>query len=429
MRRLAQIMHHPLTILAGLALGIAAGLWLPGTIPVMKALGDGYLLLFKMCVAPILITLITASIARITGLAESGRLVRRIVIAFPASMILIAVLGTLCAVIAGPGRHLSPEARASLGGTLASSGSTLQMPLFATSAGDAQPPPFVGFLNTILPANIFESLASDAALQIIFTAVIFGAALGLVSEGRRTVVINFFEGISEAFQAIVNRLMLLLPLGLLVITAPNVRAFSSSTIIAMGLFVAVGLALMIGISIVSIAVVAATSRRGLVEAYRAMRQTLILALVTQNSFASLPSSIKALQELGFSDDVANLAGPLAVTTCRLGSVGYIAVSAVFVAQLYGVALSPTDLVAMVFGSVIAGLATAGTTGIVQLGLIGTVVALVHVPFDAALVLFVSVDVVMNPFRTLVTVAPGLATATFVELRKHAPVLQAASAAP
>ncbi len=411
---LTRIMRHPLAIVSGIGIGIAVGVWSPAVTPAMRAIGDGYLLLFKMCVAPILISLITAAIARITGLPESARLVRRIAIVFPIAMVLVSAFGALVGVVMGPGRSLTAAARSSLGVVLGAQQNTFTMPLFSTAASDDAPPGAVAFFHTIVPANVFAALSSDAALQIIFVAVIFGASLGYASAARKAVLIDFFEGVFEAFQTIIDRLMLFLPLGLIALTAASVGEFNSSTIGAMSRFVLAATIVLGGVTAIAVVIVWRRQGGRLIDAYVALRHTLIFAFATQNSFASLPSAMEALRLLGFSDDVADLVGPLAITTCRLGAVGYIAVSSVFVAQIYGAALGPSDLVLIVVGSVIAGLATAGTTGVVQLSLIGVVLALVHVPFDAALILFVSMDVIANPLRTISTVAGGMATAVLIE---------------
>ena len=175
---LTRIMRHPLAIVSGIGIGIAVGVWSPAVTPAMRAIGDGYLLLFKMCVAPILISLITAAIARITGLPESARLVRRIAIVFPIAMVLVSAFGALVGVVTGPGRSLTAAARSSLGVVLGAQQNTFTMPLFSTAASDDAPPGAVAFFHTIVPANVFAALSSDAALQIIFVAVIFGASLG-----------------------------------------------------------------------------------------------------------------------------------------------------------------------------------------------------------------------------------------------------------
>ena len=419
MKGLNRILHHPLAIVAGLAIGILVGWLLPNTAGAMRAIGDAYLLLFKMCVAPILITLITVAIARITGLPHSGSVVRRIGLVFPLAMISIAAIATLLGAITGPGRHLTAEARRSLGVALNGDQSVLRMPLFSAPVAESAPPPAVDFFRTIVPSNVFSALANDAALQRSFIAVIFGATVGLLDAQKKAAIIDFFDGVFETFRTIIDRLMLVLPLALIAITAPAVGEFSGSTLVAMGRFIAVAIVLMLGLTVASVAIVAAVSHRSLGATYAALRRTLIFAFATQNSFASLPSAIESLQRLGFSSEVADLVAPLAITTCRIGSIAYIAISAVFVAQLYGVALGPAELALVAVGSVFAGLATAGTTGIIQLGLIGTVLALVRVPFDTALVLFVSIDVLANPLRTLATVGGGLAVATLIEGRIHA----------
>jgi Na+/H+-dicarboxylate symporter len=144
-------------------------------------------------------------------------------------MLAASLIGLVSALVGGPGRALGSGARSALGAVLGTQHDTLVMPLYAPPITEATPSPVEAFFHSIVPANVFTALASDAALQIIFVAIVFGAAVGTIGAARRAVVIDFLEGVFEAFQMILNRLMLFLPLGLIAITAANFGEFNGTT--------------------------------------------------------------------------------------------------------------------------------------------------------------------------------------------------------
>jgi proton glutamate symport protein len=147
-----------------------------------------------------------------------------------------------------------------------------------------------------------------------------------------------------------------------------------------------------------------------------MEKPILIALTTQTSIACIPSGLVAMAK-GFSLDkqVSGLLIPLGFTAFRFGNVLYFAIAGIFIAQLYHIALSLDSLVIMLVGSIFAGIATAGTSGILTLTMLSIVVEPLGLPLDAVLVLFIVVDPILDPFRTLCTVHTNLVN-TFIVVK-------------
>jgi proton glutamate symport protein len=140
----------------------------------------------------------------------------------------------------------------------------------------------------------------------------------------------------------------------------------------------------------------------------------LLALATRSSATCIPSAIQALtQNLKASVSGTELVMPLGVTMFRFGPAFYYAICTMFIAQMYSRDLALVDYAFIVFASVLASLASAGTTGILTISLVSLVCVPLRLPFEAALVLFIAADTFVDPFRTLAIVYGNCAASVCV----------------
>ncbi len=145
-----------------------------------------------------------------------------------------------------------------------------------------------------------------------------------------------------------------------------------------------------------------------------LKEPAFLALATSSSLACIPSAISALTDgLGFDRQTTQLVTPLSITLCRFGSVIYFALAALFVAQLYNKDLSGEQLAIVTVLSILAGMATSGATGVLTLTMLDIVLNPLRLPLEAVLVLFIAIDPILDPFRTLGIVHTGIAATALV----------------
>ncbi len=156
------------------------------------------------------------------------------------------------------------------------------------------------------------------------------------------------------------------------------------------------------------------SNGSFVQTMNALRGPFALALATRSSATCMPVMIESLVDrLGFARSRVELLVPLSVSLLRVGPVVYYVCATLFIAQLYGRALSPMDVIIVMAASVLAGFASAGMTGLVTVSLVGMTCTYLGLPFEAAFILFLAVDPLCDMLRTLVLVIGNTAAVSLI----------------
>lgn len=380
----------------------------------LAPVGELYLGLLKMCVLPILLAAITTSIGRLMQSSNAAQYVKRILVVFPLGLILSSGAAVAVAAVAGPGRNLSAATLEALGVLVNDSGVDLEMALTGPLPMEESSGGLLTFLISLVPENIFDALSQGETLKVLIFSIIVGVSLGLVRHRVTEPCFDILEAIYRTFNQLINWLTLLLPIGLFSLLAYQLSQQGIDVMLSMINFLIASLITFLVIYVVSTLIIWKQTRRSLLSVLAAMREPSILALATSSSLACLPSAITKLSDtLGFNRQTVNLVTPLSITICRFGSVVYFALGAVFVAQLYDKPLGLGTIFVIIVGSIFAGMATSGVTGILTLTMLGIVLEPLQLPLEAVLVLFVAIDPVMDPFRTLGIVHTGVAATAVI----------------
>lgn len=420
-KTLFAILRNPWTIIVSVVIGVMIGLGNKDLALAIAPLGDLYLVLLKMCVLPILLSAIAMSIGRLMTSHDAQRYVKRILMVFPAGLVLVSILGTAIAAIAGPGRNLPKSVLDTLGVLVNESAIDLELSLQGPLPQEEPPPGITDFIFNMVPGNIFEALSQGESLQVLFFAIIFGTALGLVGGSVADNMFNVFEAVYRAFNKLINGFTLILPLGLCSLLAAQIAEVGIDILAAMLNFVILVIATFAILYVISTLVVWRYARCSLPRVFGALREPTILALATRSSLACIPSAISAMHDaLKFDRKTTDLVVPLAITLCRFGSVVYFALAALFVAQLYNNTLGWSGYAIAMLASILAGMATSGVTGVLTLTLLQVVLDPLGLPLDAALVLFIAIDPIVDPFRTLGIVHTSLAATAAIADREPNP---------
>jgi proton glutamate symport protein len=162
---------------------------------------------------------------------------------------------------------------------------------------------------------------------------------------------------------------------------------------------------------------------------RSLFDPIMISFATRSSFAALPAAISALQDdLRFERESVSLMLPLGITIGRYGNIVYFALASLFVIQLYNQPLSGAGLAIVIIGSVFAGIATAGSSGILTLSMISIVLAPLGLPVETILIVMIAVDTVIDPMRTFLIVYLNLAATALIVHRPDA-IAPAVAGAP
>jgi len=409
---LKSFLISPWTILGSIIVGILCGVYVPAFSIGLDSIGSIYISLLKVVVLPFLLATILVGIIGLLQKEGSQQLIRKIIVGFVGSMFLAAVIGVGTVMVTGT--EMTPEKKTQLGVLVNDKDSgtdlniTLKEPMpqaAEVSAGK--------MAEKFIPENIFNTLNNGESLKIVIFCLIFGVALGhLQTEGQRMLV-EVLKSVQQASISIFKFLNYFLPIALLAMISSQVGKVGVGIFMTMFDFVFqqfIGGMLVIA---AGTAVIWMRSGLSLMTVIRETKETLIVAVSSRSSLACIPYAQEALHRLHFDKGGVELTVPLSFTVNRIGSIVYYAIATVFIANIYDAPLGLTGLAVVLFGSILAGLASAGTTGILTVATVAVVCDLLKLPSEAVLVLLIAVDPLMDMIRTASHVHGNVAVTAFV----------------
>jgi Na+/H+-dicarboxylate symporter len=409
---LKTFLTSPWTILGSIIVGILAGVYAPDFSTNFESIGSIYISLLKVVVLPFLLATILVGIIGLLQKEGSQALIRRIIVGFVGSMFLAAVIGVGTVVITGS--EMTPEKKTQLGVLVNSKDTGTDLNITLKEPMPTAAPVSAGKMaEKFIPENIFNTLNNGESLKIVIFCLIFGISLGhLKTEGQRMLV-EVLKSIQQASISIFKFLNYFLPIALLAMISAQVGKVGVGIFLTMFDFVfqqAIGGFLVVA---AGTAVIWARSGLSLATVVKETKETLIVAISSRSSLACIPYAQEALHKLKFDKGGVELTVPLSFTVNRIGSIVYYAIATVFIANIYDTPLGVTGLLVVLFGSILAGLASAGTTGILTVATVAVVCDLLKLPSEAVLVLLIAVDPLMDMIRTASHVHGNVAVTAFV----------------
>jgi Na+/H+-dicarboxylate symporter len=272
-----------------------------------------------------------------------------------------------------------------------------------------------------IPDNIFKAASANTnMLQVVFFAVLFGAAIVLLNSEKSKHLISFFDALNDVVVKIVGMIMKMAPLGVFaLISALIIDLTGRDTGKALQLLTALGwyaVTLLLGLFIHLVIVYGALVRFGgkisLRTFFAKVRPVMLLGFSTSSSNATLPLTMETVEnELMVHEEVSSFVLPLGATVNMDGTSMYQAVAAVFIAQALGMDLTFADQISIVFTATLASIGSAGIPGA---GLVMLVIVLqaIHVPIEG-IALIIGIDRLMDMFRTAVNITGDMAVATAI----------------
>ncbi|MFM2065545.1 MAG: hypothetical protein RLZZ584_454 [Pseudomonadota bacterium] len=403
--RIQALALNPWVVLASLAGGCALGTLAPAWAVQLGFVGDIYVDLMKMIVLPFIVSAVVFSVQRLFNEGGTAQLLVRVGLAFTAFALVAACIGVLAMQAMQPGQGLSQRTLETFGQLVGSdiSSSDTQMSLHGT---DPEPKKVraVDILLNMVPGNIFAALVNGETLKALVFSLLFGFAVGQVPARLSDSLTRSLETVYQSCQTLTRWLNFPLPLVLLCMSASQLARTGLGPLAAMVQFVltftvACALALLL-----ALLVIRWRSGQSLASVLAALRGPFALALATRSSATCMPVMIESLaDQLGFTRARVELMVPLSVSLLRLGPTLYYVCATLFIAELYGRDLSAGELVLVILTCVLAGFASAGTSGLVTISLAGMACGYLGLPFEAAFILFVAVDPACDMLRTLLIV--------------------------
>ncbi|HEY9226263.1 MAG TPA: dicarboxylate/amino acid:cation symporter [Gemmatimonadaceae bacterium] len=400
-------------ILAGFAAGILVGSVarigglsvLRDSVIALEPVGVAFIRLVSMVVVPLVIASVFVGVASLGDVRSLGRIGGKTLLYFLVTTLAAATIGLLVAMAANVGAGLSPTERAVL-----NQSSTL------TSAPLPTPPTFVQTLISFIPQNPFASAASGDLLPLIIAVCIFGAAATVAPTDARSSVVRFFDGVNTLALIVITWLMKLAPAAVFVLIAVTVAKSGLSLLTQLAAFTAVVvIALAMHVVLVLLPALRIGARLGVTTFARSVSDALLLAFSTASSNATLPVSMAAARErLRIPSEIVGFVLPSGASLNKNGAAVYKAVTAVFLAQIYGLPLTAGTTITIVLTSALAAFAGTGVPGS---SLVTTLIVLNAIGLGpraaAGIALVAAVDRPLDMLRTTVNTIGNLIGAAWI----------------
>jgi aerobic C4-dicarboxylate transport protein len=393
--------HLYFQVLVAIALGVTIGHFWPAFGESLKPLGEGFIKLVKMVIAPVIFLTVVSGIAGMRELGSVGRVAAKAFGYFLFFSTLALILGLIVANVVQPGAGMNIDPR------------SLDAGAVADYAHQAHETTVTGFLMSIIPTTLVSALTEGSILQTLFVAVLFGIAMVLVGKPAEP-VLDFVERLALIVFRVVGILMRVAPIGAFGAMAFTIGKYGAASLINLGTLVATFYLTSLFFVLVILGTVARLHGFSILRLLAYLKAELLLVLGTSSSEAALPSLMAKLEGAGCEKGVVGLVVPTGYSFNLDGTNIYMTLAALFIAQACGVHLSWGEQILLVLVSMLSSKGAAGVTGAGFITLAATLSIVPSVPV-AGMTLILGVDRFMSECRSLTNFV-GNAVAAIVVAR-------------
>ncbi|MDA9893167.1 dicarboxylate/amino acid:cation symporter [Flavobacteriaceae bacterium] len=403
-------------ILIGMALGVLFGVLLSfiegGDTFIgnyIKPFGTIFINLLKLIAVPLILASLIKGVSDLKDISKLSQMGGRTIVTYLITTLTAVTIGLILVNVIQPGKSISVDTRQEL--VEAYSSDTKAKQEAAAKQQEAGP---LQALIDVVPSNIFLAASNNRnMLQVIFFALFFGIGMILLPGKKVKPVKKFFDSFNDIILKLIDLIMLAAPYGVfallaaLVVEAPSLELFQALALYAITLLL--GLAIMI---LVYMLIVRLFTKKKISFFMKGIAPAQLLAFSTSSSAATLPVTMECVEEnLGVDKEVASFVLPIGATINMDGTSVYQGVAAVFIAQAFGLDLSLSAQLGIVFTATLASIGTAAvpSAGIVMLVI---VLAQAGIP-EAGLALIFAIDRPLDMCRTIVNVTGDAAVSMIV----------------
>ena len=385
-------------VLAAIALGVLVGYIWPSTGIALKPLGDAFIKLVKMIIAPVIFLTIVTGIAGMRELGAIGRVAAKAFGYFLFFSTLALILGLIVGNIVQPGAglHIDPA--------------TLDSGKVADYAHQAHDQTLTGFLMNIIPSTLVSAVADGDILQVLFVAILFGIALTMIGD-KAAPLLRVLDSASHAIFRLVALLMKAAPIGAFGAIAFTIGHYGMGTLANLAGLVATFYLTSLLFVLVVLGAAAWLAGFNILHLIRYLKAELLLVLGTSSSEAALPSLIEKMERAGCRKSVVGLVVPTGYSFNLDGTNIYMTLAALFIAQATDTHLSLQEQVLLLLVAMLSSKGAAGVTGAGFITLAATLSIVPSVPV-AGMALILGVDRFMSECRSLTNFI-GNAVATII----------------
>ena len=385
-----------LQVLVAIVLGVLAGVFFPHQAVSLKPLGDGFVRLIRMTLAPIIFASVVIGIAKMGDLKEVGRVGAKALVYFEVVSSVSLLMGLIAINLLHPGRGMNIDP------------ATLDVQAIASYTASAQHLTLVGFLLNIIPSSIGDAFVSGNILQIILFSVLFGLALSQFRDAARPLV-NMLDLFLRGMFGIVRFVMRLAPIGAFGGMAYTIGQYGLRSLKPLALFTAEVWIVSILFVVVVLGVIARAAGFSLFKLLRYFREEILITFGTSSSEAVMAPLMLKLEQLGCEQSIVGMVMPAGYTFNAGGTAIYLSMGAIFIAQATNTNLSLTDQIVVLLVLMLTSKGSAGVAGAGFVTLAATLATMHQIP-AAGLVLLLGVEQFTNAARAVTNIiGNGVAT--------------------
>jgi aerobic C4-dicarboxylate transport protein len=373
-------------VVTGIILGVLLGFLWPETGAAMRPLGDGFIKLIRMIIAPIIFLTVVVGIAKMGDMKDVGRIGIKALVYFELVSTLALVIGLLVVNVFQPGVGINADP------------ATLDATAVASYTTGAQNMSTTQFILNIIPTTVVDAFAKGEILQVLLFSILFGLAL-LHMGDRAKGLITFLDQFTHAMFGVVGMIMRAAPIGAFGAMAFTIGQFGIGTLFSLGKLMAGVYATCLLFVFVVLGAIARWSGFSIVKFLKYIKEELLIVLGTSSSESVLPRMMAKLEHLGCAKPVVGLVIPTGYSFNLDGTSIYMTMAAVFIAQATNTPLSLPQQLAILAVLLLTSKGAAAVTGGGFITLAATLSTIPTLPVSG-LALLIGVDRFMSEARAL-----------------------------
>ena len=383
-------------VITAIVIGVLLGFFYPETGAAMKPLGDGFIKLIKMIIAPIIFCTVVVGIAGMEDMKKVGKTGGLALLYFEIVSSIALLVGLMMINLLEPGSGMNIDV------------ATLDTKSVAAYTGPGKMQGTVDFLLNIIPTSVVDAFAKGEILQVLLFAILFGFALHSFG-GRGTLVFDLIEKGAHVLFAIVGTIMKAAPIGAFGAMAFTIGKYGVGSLLSLGKLMGTFYATCLLFIFVVLGLIARLHGFSVWKFIKYIKEELLIVLGTSSSESVLPRMMAKMENLGAKKSVVGLVIPTGYSFNLDGTSIYLTMAAVFIAQATNTPMTLTQQLTLLAVLLLTSKGAAGVTGSGFIVLAATLSAVGAVPV-AGLALILGIDRFMSEARALTNlVGNGVAT--------------------
>ena len=383
-------------VITAIIIGVILGHFWPETGAAMKPLGDGFIKLIKMMIAPIIFCTVVVGIAGMEDMKKVGKTGGLALLYFEVVSTIALLLGLLIINVLQPGSGMNIDP------------ASLDTKAVSAYTGPGKMVGTVDFLLNIIPSTLIDAFAKGDILQVLLISVLFGFALQRIG-GRGSLVFDWIEKTSQVLFGIVGYIMRAAPIGAFGAMAFTIGKYGLGSLFSLGQLMAAFYGTCLIFIFVVLGIIARAHGFSVWKLIKYIKEELLIVLGTSSSESALPGMMNKLERLGAHKSVVGLVIPTGYSFNLDGTSIYLTMAAVFIAQATNTEMTLVQQLTLLAVLMLTSKGAAGVTGSGFIVLAATLSAVGAVPVTG-LALILGIDRFMSEARALTNlVGNGVAT--------------------